>query len=114
MQKTMKSSLLKHKPKISGTKAVKSPAKTSSRKVPFRFAAAKGSRVFVAGTFNAWSPNEHELAYHDKNGVFRVALALAPGRYEYKFVANGAWIADPTCRDWAPNEHGSFNSVIVV
>lgn len=93
------------------TAAVKKPA---TKKVMFRFAAPQGCLVFVAGTFNGWSTEEHALDHNAKTGFFQTTLALAPGRYEYKFVVDGTWVADPACPDWVPNEHGSLNSVILV
>ena len=92
----------------------KTAVKKAATKVLFQFAAPKGCRVFVAGSFNGWSDDEHELQYQAKRGAFQTTLALAPGRYEYKFVVDGSWVADPACPDWVPNEHGSLNSVIVV
>jgi 1,4-alpha-glucan branching enzyme len=92
----------------------KSVVKPATKKAMFRFAAPLGCRVFVAGTFNGWSTDEHALAHNAKSGFFQTTLALAPGRYEYKFVVDGTWVADPACPDWVPNEHGSLNSVIVV
>ena len=100
--------------KSKSSKAEKIVSKATAQKVTFQFAAPKGSIVVVAGTFNGWSTDEHELKRNAKNGVFQTTLTLVPGRYEYKFVADGSWIADPNCRDWVPNEHGSLNSVIVV
>ncbi len=92
----------------------KTAVKAGPRKVTFRFAAPKGCRVSVAGTFNGWNDDEHVLKYSAKSGFFQETIALAPGRYEYKFVVDGTWVADPACPDWVPNEHGSLNSVIVV
>ena len=89
-------------------------AKPAAKKVTFRFAAPVNCRVSVAGTFNGWSAEEHALKRNAKSGFFQAAIPLAPGRYEYKFVIDGTWVADPACPDWVPNEHGSFNSVIVV
>ena len=47
-------------------------------------------------------------------GRWETKLALPPGRYEYKFVVDGEWIADPEARFFVQNEHGSRNSVIEV
>ncbi len=80
----------------------------------FRCVAPSESRVYVAGTFNGWSTDEHVLKFDAKGGVFQTTIPLAAGRYEYKFVVDGIWVADPNCPDWVPNEHGSLNSVIVV
>jgi hypothetical protein len=41
-------------------------------------------------------------------------VKLAPGTYQYKFVIDGTWCADPECADFVQNEHGTLNSVITV
>ncbi|MCX5801614.1 MAG: glycogen-binding domain-containing protein [Candidatus Eisenbacteria bacterium] len=51
--------------------------------------------VSVAGGFNNWSTTTNPMT-KDGKGVWGVAMALGPGKYEYKFVVNGSsWIADP-------------------
>lgn len=82
------------------------------KKVVFQFKGDPDSAVFVAGTFNGWNPKKHRLTFSD--GVYTAALPLLPGRYEYKFVVDGAWCVDPDCPNWVPNEFGSLNSVITV
>jgi hypothetical protein len=47
-------------------------------------------------------------------GRWETTLALAPGRYEYKFIADGEWIHDPSAQQNVPNIHGSLNSVCEV
>jgi hypothetical protein len=49
-----------------------------------------------------------------EGGVWQKSLTLPPGRYHYKFVADGQWMHDPASREKVPNEHGSLNSVIEV
>ena len=46
--------------------------------------------------------------------VYETTLHLPPGRYEYKFLINGTWCADPECTEWVRNHVGSLNSVIRV
>ncbi|MBU0717027.1 MAG: glycogen-binding domain-containing protein [Planctomycetes bacterium] len=87
-------------------------AAKSRKRVTFRFRGEPGGDVFVAGTFNQWDPTTHKLAW--KNGAYTVSLSLQKGKHEYKFVVNGMWCVDPECPDWAPNGHGSLNSVITV
>ena len=45
---------------------------------------------------------------------WEATLALQPGRYEYKFVADGEWLHDPNAQENLPNPHGSLNSVMEV
>jgi 1,4-alpha-glucan branching enzyme len=75
--------------------------------------AGSGSEIFVAGSFNDWDPRRNKLA-DQGGGLFRLALLLPRGSYEYKFVVNGLWQVDPKCPDWVPNNLGSLNSVIRV
>jgi 1,4-alpha-glucan branching enzyme len=84
------------------------------RKVEFNVAAEEASQVFVAGSFNDWQAEKHPMKPSPKAGVFKTTVALSPGRYEYKFVVDGNWMADPACKDWVTNACGSINSVINV
>ena len=47
-------------------------------------------------------------------GVYTASIKLAPGRYEYKFVIDGTWCADPENVNSVQNDQGTFNSVITV
>ena len=90
------------------------PPKTGRKRVRLEFAAELGSEVYVAGSFNDWDPAATPLKDKDSAGLYRRALLLSPGRYEYKFVVNGTWCVDPDCTDWQANELGSLNSVLDV
>jgi hypothetical protein len=72
---------------------------------------AKG--VSLCGEFNGWSPNATSMKRHN-DGHWETTVALAPGRYQYKFLADGDWLLDPAAQKNVPNEHGSLNSVIEV
>ena len=48
------------------------------------------------------------------DGHWETTIALAPGRYEYKFVVDGNWKHDPLARVNVWNQSGSLNSVIEV
>jgi 1,4-alpha-glucan branching enzyme len=100
--------------KSSSKKVVAGVAAKGRTSIVLRCAAPADACVSVAGTFNGWSTDEHVLKFDAKSGLFQTTIALAAGRYEYKFVVDGTWVADPNCQDWVPNEHGSLNSVIVV
>jgi hypothetical protein len=43
-----------------------------------------------------------------------VVLRLKPGRYQYKFVVDGTWMADPENNLKQADNYGGFNSVAVV
>lgn len=83
------------------------------RDVTLTFSADPGCKVSVVGSFNGWDHEKTPLA-EDDPGEYSVTLKLAPGAYEYKFVCNGRWQADPNAKSWAPNPFGSLNSRVVV
>ena len=69
--------------------------------------------VGIAGTFNDWSPGASPMVPMGE-GRWLKELVLAPGTYEYLFVADGEWLADPHAQATAPNPFGGVNSVITV
>jgi 1,4-alpha-glucan branching enzyme len=69
--------------------------------------------VFLAGSFNQWAPRQLPLT-ESRNGDWTTKVDLAPGDYEYLFIADGRWIADPNNSETRPNPHGGHNSVIRV
>ena len=94
-------------------KAVKT-AKASKKRVTFTVRADAGKAVYLAGSFNAWNPAAKQMKDAKKNGVYSTIVLLAPGTYEYKFVVDGVWQADPECADFVQNDCGTLNSVITV
>jgi 1,4-alpha-glucan branching enzyme len=70
-------------------------------------------QVSLCGEFNEWLPEETALT-RQESGLWAITLALAPGRYQYKFVVDGQWLADPNAQENVPNAFGSLNSVIEV
>ena len=103
------------KPAASDKKpAAKKPAAPKTTRVTFRVRAEVGSKVSVAGSFNDWDPAAKPMTDKNGNGEFTCTMNLAKGRYEYKFVINGTWCADPECTDWVQNDMGTLNSVKVV
>lgn len=73
------------------------------------------SSVQVLGSWNQWNAG-CEPAQPLEAGLFRSApLALAKGRYEYKFLLDGTrWLDDPANPRKSPDGNGGFNSVCVV
>ena len=93
--------------------AKKSTAKKATAKnVTFTVHADKGKAVYVAGEFNKWNPTAKKMAY--KAGVYTATVELAAGTYQYKFVIDGTWCADPENVNSVANDQGTFNSVIEV
>lgn len=71
------------------------------------------SAVFIAGSFNDWSPDATPLA-RGANGSWGIELALPPGRYEYRFVIDGEWVDDPNATEFTISPFGNRNAVLVV
>lgn len=90
------------------------PAAPKATRVTFRVRAEVGSKVSLAGSFNDWDPAAKPMVDKNGTGEFACTLTLPKGRYEYKFVINGTWCADPECTDWVQNDMGTLNSVKVV
>lgn len=93
--------------------AKKAPAAKGTR-VTFSVRAEIGSKVFVAGSFNNWDATAKQLEDKKGTGLYTAIVVLPKGTHEYKFVINGAWCADPECKDWVQNDVGSYNSVKIV
>ena len=72
----------------------KSKAPAKARKTEFSLSAPLAQTVFTAGDFNQWNPASHPLT-RDDQGIWRVSLALNPGRYQYRFLVDGEWRNDP-------------------
>ncbi len=69
--------------------------------------------VFVAGSFNDWQLTATPLKSAG-DGRWFVELSLPPGRYEYRFIADGEWVDDPGAKEFVPNPHGGANAVLNV
>ena len=92
--------------------APKAAAKPVEKSVTFTVHAEPGKAVYLAGSFNNWDPAGKKMLEKKGNGVYTVAIKLVPGTYQYKFVIDGTWCADPENRDFVQNDHGTLNSVI--
>lgn len=84
-----------------------------SRRVHFEYPAPSAGAVFLAGTFNNWDPQAYPLR-KEEGGMWRTALSLSRGRYEYLYVVDGAWECDPNPKECVPNPFGSWNCVLTV
>ena len=87
---------------------------TPKTAVTFTIHADKGKEVYLAGEFNDWNPAAKKMAYKAKSGIYATSIKLASGTYQYKFVIDGVWCADPENANSVPNDQGTFNSVITV
>ena len=97
-----------------GSKDAAESQKHAKKRVKFEVEAGVGKIVSVAGSFNEWDPAVKYLQDKDGDGVYVGYLMLAPGIYEYKFIIDGEWHLDDKNANFAPNDFGTLNSVLVV
>jgi 1,4-alpha-glucan branching enzyme len=87
--------------------------KSPQGKIKFDFSAPEAKEVFLVGNFNQWNSQANPMK-KDKKGIWKVTLSLAPGRYEYRFIADGKWENDPSCSSCVTNAFGGKNCVRIV
>jgi 1,4-alpha-glucan branching enzyme len=80
-------------------------------KAMLHYHAPEAKRVCVAGSFNNWQPDATPMQ-PTGDGAWGIELALGPGTYEYRFVVDGCWCADPNAADTVLNPFGEFNAVL--
>jgi glycosidase len=87
-------------------------AKPVSLTIPRSAFKKKYRELRVIGSFNNWNRASKPLRLERK--TYQLDLSLEPGRYEYKFYADGEEILDPTNSAKVPNGMGSFNNILNV
>jgi len=59
----------------------------------FRFLRPGAQRVFLAGDFNGWRPEEIRMRPVGR-GAWEARLRLAPGTYRFRYCCDGCWYPD--------------------
>ncbi len=88
------------------------PTQDSSPRIPveLQLASIEARSVAVAGDFNGWDAVTMKKG---EDGVFRVQLALPPGRYQYAFLVDGqTWVPDPRAATIVDSGFGGADSVL--
>ncbi len=81
--------------------------------VRLTFHSPQAQRVAVAGDFNKWKTDAHEMK--KSNGIWSIDLKLKPGIYSYSFVVDGkSWVPDPGAEVFQDDGFGSRNAVLKV
>jgi 1,4-alpha-glucan branching enzyme len=72
-------------------------------------------RVALVGDFNNWDPDKDQMFPSRSDGNWRITLELKAGRsYQFRYLVNGRdWHNDWHADEYAPNEFGTDNSVVV-
>jgi len=84
-----------------------------NRVTQFAFPAPAARQVSLVGDFNNWDTKAGPM-HKGTDGVWHLGVALKPGRYEYRFFADGIWCHDPAAREKAANSMGTENCVRIV
>jgi chromosome partitioning protein len=90
---------------------------SAAREVVVQFRAQDVTDVRIAGDFNGWVPDKGVRSMIQSEGAARVwtkILQLPPGTYEYRYVVDGEWQADPDNPNTAEGPVGNKNSVLIV
>lgn len=81
--------------------------------VRFTLVAPNASHVSLVGDFNGWNASALPLR-RAANGTWEVEVPLAPGRYAYSFIVDGALARDPSAPQAPVDDFGGTNSVVMV
>jgi hypothetical protein len=82
--------------------------------VRFVLNAPRVQHVSLVGDFNGWRPDATPLVRDASTGLWSVDLPVSAGRYNYAFVVDGRWTADPQSPRAPEDDFGRPNSVLVV
>ena len=73
--------------------------------------------VLLSGEFNGWGENANTatvMSDLDGDWKWEATVGLEPSSYEYKFIADNNWLADPENPLEVPDSFGGYNSLIIV
>ena len=77
------------------TTAVESPVINEDGTVTFYYQGdSSTTSVYVPGGFKGWDETNPAME-EGENNLWSLTMDLEPGVYEYKFIVNGEWTADP-------------------
>ena len=70
--------------------------------------------VALAGDFNGWDPQSMPMHREGSSDVWKIAIALPPGRHVYSFVVDGTeWVIDPLAPRAERDDLGPANVIAV-
>jgi hypothetical protein len=99
-------------PATPGPAALAAP---SAPVVQFVVVVPNAASVSLVGDFNDWDEAATPMTPVAGDGVWSVTVPLAPGRYRYSFLVDGAtWLPDPAAPRGLEDDFGRPNSVVTV
>ncbi len=69
----------------------------------------KAGKVYLAGSFNNWSPTAQAMKQTDSGWI--AFVKLRPGKYWYKFIVDDQWMVDEDNQQRENDGEGNTNSV---
>lgn len=91
----------------------KTSVKEKTRRVTLVAHIDGAKEVVLTGDFTDWSKDRVKMA-EAAEGEWRATLALSPGKYEYRLLADGEWRDHLEAAKRVANAFGSENCVLVV
>jgi len=92
---------------------VKKEKKATKKTAEFAFRAPDAKEVFLAGEFNGWDNQSLPMKKY-KDGIWKTKVKLPPGRHEYKFFADNAWVESLPGVEQVSNPLGTRNFIVLV
>ncbi len=71
----------------------------------------KANKVYLAGSFNNWSTTKTPM--NKVSSGWAINIPLKPGKYTYKYIVDGRWVAAPVNRKTERDWEGNRNSVLL-
>ena len=88
-------------------------SRRSQLPIRFKLYRADARQVFLSGNFNQWRKKATPMRDMG-DGHWTVDILLKPGRYEYRFLADGRIVMDPRAARYVTAADGGLNSIINV
>lgn len=89
------------------------PGVRTQRSVTISVEAPEAVEVPLAGEFTNWESRPLGLA-KGSGGRWSTTIELAPGKYEYRLLIDGAWSDHPEASHRVPNAFGTENCLLIV
>jgi 1,4-alpha-glucan branching enzyme len=87
--------------------------KSQEVSVEFTYHAPEARQVYVVGEFSNWDLQSIPMRKITE-GPWKASVTLNPGRYEYKYFADGSWVDGGPDAEKAQNTFGTNNLVVYV
>ena len=95
-RKSSAGGIRKQAPQKVGKISIPKKDMASRRAIEFHPSEIQARQVYLLGDFNSWEPGSFPLK-RNLSGQWEGVFPLAPGRYEFKLFADGAWIESGSC-----------------